>query len=31
MVRVAGYNALFTTLDPKLQDDTIERTDKMAV
>jgi pyruvate-formate lyase len=29
MVRVAGYSALFTALDPKVQDDIIERTDNM--
>jgi formate C-acetyltransferase len=31
MVRVAGYSALFTTLDPKLQDDIINRTEQMTV
>jgi pyruvate-formate lyase len=29
MVRVAGYSALFATLDPKLQDDIIARTDNI--
>ena len=28
MVRVAGYSALFTSLDPKLQDDIINRTEQ---
>ena len=31
MVRVAGYSALFTTLDPKLQDDIIARTDNIVL
>jgi len=31
MVRVAGYSALFTTLDPKLQDDIISRTEQLAM
>jgi formate C-acetyltransferase len=31
LVRVAGYSALFTTLDPKLQDDIIARTDNMVL
>jgi formate C-acetyltransferase len=31
MVRVAGYSALFTSLDPKLQDDIIARTDNAVV
>lgn len=31
MVRVAGYSALFTTLDPKLQDDIINRTEQLAI
>ncbi len=31
MVRVAGYSALFTALDPKVQDDIIERTENMNV
>jgi formate C-acetyltransferase len=31
MIRVAGYSALFTTLDPKLQDDIIRRTEQMNV
>ncbi len=31
MVRVAGYSALFTTLDPKLQDDIINRTEQAMV
>jgi formate C-acetyltransferase len=29
MVRVAGYSALYTTLDPKLQDDIINRTEQL--
>jgi formate C-acetyltransferase len=29
MVRVAGYSALFITLDPKLQDDIIQRTEQL--
>jgi formate C-acetyltransferase len=31
MVRVAGYSALFTSLDPKLQDDIINRTEQMTI
>ena len=31
LVRVAGYSALFTTLDPKLQDDIIARTDNLVI
>ncbi len=31
MVRVAGYSALFTSLDPKIQDDIIERTDNATI
>ena len=31
LVRVAGYSALFTTLDPKLQDDIIARTDNAVI
>ena len=31
MVRVAGYSALFTTLDPKLQDDIISRTEQLSM
>ncbi len=30
MVRVAGYSAFFTTIDPKLQDDIINRTEQMS-
>jgi pyruvate-formate lyase len=31
MVRVAGFSALFTSLDPKLQDDIINRTEQAAL
>jgi pyruvate-formate lyase len=31
MVRVAGYSALFTSLDPKLQDDIINRTEQVTL
>jgi formate C-acetyltransferase len=31
MVRVAGYSALYTTLDPKLQDDIINRTEQLSM
>jgi pyruvate formate-lyase/glycerol dehydratase family glycyl radical enzyme len=31
LVRVAGYSALFATLDPKLQDDIIQRTDNISL
>jgi formate C-acetyltransferase len=31
MVRVAGYSALYTSLDPKLQDDIINRTEQLSM
>ena len=31
MVRVAGYSALFTSLDPKLQEDIINRTEQVTL
>jgi formate C-acetyltransferase len=31
MVRVAGYSALYTSLDPKLQDDIINRTEQSSM
>ena len=31
MVRVAGYSALYTALDPKLQDDIINRTEQSSL
>ncbi len=31
MVRVAGYSALYTALDPKLQDDIINRTEQLSM
>ena len=31
LVRVAGYSALFTTLDPKVQDDIISRTEQSSI
>jgi formate C-acetyltransferase len=31
MVRVAGYSALFTAIDPKLQDDIINRTEQITL
>jgi pyruvate formate-lyase/glycerol dehydratase family glycyl radical enzyme len=31
MVRVAGYSALFTAIDPKLQDDIINRTEQLTI
>lgn len=31
LIRVAGYSALFTTLDPKVQDDIISRTEQSSI
>jgi formate C-acetyltransferase len=31
MVRVAGYSAFFTSLDPGLQDDIINRTEQVTL